>query len=98
MINVEVVYASEQACQLLSVRVPDGSTVQHAISVSGIQTAFPELKDQPLSVGVFSRPVALSDGLNEGDRVEIYRPLKIDPKQARRLRANQKKPMAGHRR
>ena len=86
MINVEVVYASEHACELVSVRVPRGSTVQDAISASGILMVFSELKEQPLSVGVFSRPVALNDGLNEGDRVEIYRPLKIDPKQARRAR------------
>ena len=86
MINVEVVYASEQDCRLLSVRVPVGSTVECAIVGSGIMAIFPELKEQKLSVGIFSRVVSLTDVVQEGDRVEIYRPLKIDPKEARRAR------------
>lgn len=86
MINVEVVYASEYRCELRLVRVPQGSTVQAAIAASGILEAFPELDAQVLSVGVYSRPVTLETMLDAYDRVEIYRPLKMDPKEARRAR------------
>lgn len=86
MIPVEVVYASEDDHRLLSVRVPEGATVQATIDASGILVIFPELRHQKLSVGIFSRPVALDHVLQANDRVEIYRPLKIDPKEARRLR------------
>lgn len=87
MISVEVVYASEDDQRLLSVRLPDCATVQAAIDASGILTIFPELRHQKLSVGIFSRPVPLGHVLQANDRVEIYRPLKIDPKEARRLRS-----------
>lgn len=86
MLDVEVVYASEQDCRLLAVRVPVGATVQMAIDQSGILDAFPALREQALRVGIFSRPVALDHVLAAGDRIEIYRRLKVDPKEARRLR------------
>lgn len=62
-------------------------TVEHAIAQSGILAEFPEIAVAPLQAGIFGSRVALHRPVNPGERVEIYRQLKIDPKQARRQRA-----------
>ena len=62
------------------------ATVGEAIAVSGIRAQVPELSGRELEVGVFSQRRALGDPLHEGDRVEIYRALTIDPKEARLIR------------
>lgn len=54
---------------------------------SGLLEAMPELRLQALEVGIFHRRCALDTPVRDGNRVEIYRPLQIDPKEARRLRA-----------
>jgi putative ubiquitin-RnfH superfamily antitoxin RatB of RatAB toxin-antitoxin module len=64
-----------------------GATVLEAIRASGLLEQFPELDVSSLTVGIWGRPCLLDAGLNAGDRVEIYRPLAMDPKEARRLRA-----------
>ena len=66
--------------------LPAPATVGAAIAASGVLDEVPELSTQPVQVGVFSQRRTLDDVLHDGDRVEIYRPLSIDPKQARRLR------------
>tara|TARA_R110000772_G_scaffold150631_1_gene261366 strand:+ start:662 stop:1087 length:426 start_codon:yes stop_codon:yes gene_type:complete len=93
-IAVEVVYAlpDEQFFQALSVR--KGSTAQAAVLASGVLGQYPQLNINELKMGIFSKPL---DGkhlplpqdyeLKDKDRVEIYRPLAIDPKQARMDRA-----------
>jgi uncharacterized protein len=78
-LKVEVVYALPRREKVLSVFLPDGATVRDAL----LQTGFSEEG----SVGIFGEPANLDTRLNEGDRVEVYRPLKIDPKEARRRRA-----------
>ena len=92
-IRVEVCYASTTAQCLLSVDLPEESVVSDAIQRSGILIRFPELVLEQLSVGLFSKKCTLDTILKEGDRVEIYRPLTIDPKVARRLRAAKNKKM-----
>lgn len=87
MMGVEVCYASPTQQCLLSVQVPENSIAGDAIQNSGILTRFPELKLNEISLGIFSKKCSLDTVLKEGDRVEIYRPLTIDPKTARRLRA-----------
>lgn len=91
LIPVEVVYASETSHKLLSLSVPANSTIKEAIKLSGILIAYPELIDlyenNSLKVGVFSRFRELADQLKPNDRIEIYRELIIDPKDARRKRA-----------
>ncbi len=62
-----------------------GSTVQSALDESGLLNAFPSLGDGP--IGIFSKRVSLDTLLQPGDRVEFYRPLLMDPKDIRRLRA-----------
>jgi putative ubiquitin-RnfH superfamily antitoxin RatB of RatAB toxin-antitoxin module len=89
-IRVEVVYALPERQALVSVELPAGSTVAAAIEASGVREQFPGMEIDPASVGIFSRKVTLDRVLQDGDRVEIYRPLKADPKEARRQRAARK--------
>jgi len=93
-IDVEVIYALPQQQRLLSVRLPAGATVADAVHQSGILQQHPDLLDEPLPwfrrVGVFGKQCEVSRTLQAGDRVEIYRSLLIDPKQARRQRASAK--------
>ena len=87
MINIEVAYAAPDKQVLLGLSVPAGTTVAEGIEQSAIQNEFPELKMDIKVVGIFSRKVPLDQVLMEGDRIEIYRPLIADPKEARRQRA-----------
>ncbi|MER3547020.1 MAG: RnfH family protein [Rhodanobacteraceae bacterium] len=87
-IRVSVVFAATpEEVFLRDVELPDGSNVGDAIAVSGVRAAFPQLPIDDAHVGIFSRKSTLDARLRDGDRVEIYRPLKIDPKEARRMRA-----------
>ncbi|MFC5743373.1 RnfH family protein [Dyella tabacisoli] len=88
-INVEVVYAATADHQVLRcVSLPTGSTVIQAIDASGITAIVPGLHIDPAHLGIFSRKVAPDEVLRDGDRVEIYRSLTLDPKEARRRRAH----------
>lgn len=90
MIDVEVAYGTPQEQVLFSVSVPQGCTLEEAVRGSGLLERFPALNLDTARVGIFSRPANLDTVLEEGDRVEIYRPLLVDPKEARRRRANQR--------
>ena len=89
VISIEVVYASVSRQVLLKVDVPYNATVRQALMLSGIGLEFPELDLQSCPVGIFGKSVSQPEtqGLKDGDRIEIYRPLLADPKEARRLRA-----------
>jgi putative ubiquitin-RnfH superfamily antitoxin RatB of RatAB toxin-antitoxin module len=82
-----VIYARPGSTPLIDVRVPAGATLRDAIIASGVLALAPELALDALEVGVFNRPRALDSSVCDGDRIEIYRPLKIDPKETRRVRA-----------
>ncbi|MCK9110571.1 RnfH family protein [Haemophilus influenzae] len=86
-INIEIAYALPERYYLKSFQVDEGITVQTAITQSGILIQFPEIDLSTNKIGVFSRPIKLTDVLKEGDRIEIYRPLLADPKEIRRKRA-----------
>jgi len=86
-INIEVAYATPETQFLVSLDLPTPVTVGEAIRQSGVLKAFPELQLDSISVGIFSKASDLEAELSAGDRVEIYRPLQVDPKEARRLRA-----------
>lgn len=86
-VRVEVAYAAPREQALLSITVPQGTTVREAIERSGIRERFPEIDLAVQKVGVFSRSAELDDPVSERDRVEIYRPLVADPKEMRRRRA-----------
>jgi putative ubiquitin-RnfH superfamily antitoxin RatB of RatAB toxin-antitoxin module len=95
-LKVEVVYAFPAEQVLMELQVKEGTTVGQAIALSGIQKRFPDLRVSRGSVGIFGRPVDLDALLRDGDRVEIYRPLRTHPKQARRERARKpRKPAVG---
>jgi putative ubiquitin-RnfH superfamily antitoxin RatB of RatAB toxin-antitoxin module len=85
--TVEVAYATAAQQVVLSVTLPAGSTVENAIAACGVLRDFPELNANTLNVGIFSKPCSLQHSVQAGDRVEIYRPLHHDPKEARRQRA-----------
>lgn len=86
-ISVEVVYALPEKQYQRVVTLEEGSTVEQAIVASGLLELRRDIDLSKNKVGVFSRAVKLSDTLQEGDRVEIYRPLIADPKELRRQRA-----------
>lgn len=90
-IRVEVVYALPERQYLRSISLVAGSTVEDAINASGLLELRSDIDLTKNKVGVYSRPVKLSDKLNDGDRVEIYRPLIADPKELRRQRAEHAK-------
>ena len=85
--RIEVAYAKPEQQTLLSVELPEGSTAEAAILASGILDRYPEIDLQQHKIGIFGKLCKLDQRLKAGDRVEIYRPLLIDPKEARRNRA-----------
>ena len=89
MVDVEVIYVPINQ-QTIHVRLTlaEGSTVFDALQESGLYMSHPEVK--AMSVGIFAKIVALNTVVKSGDRLEIYRPLLIDPKEKRRQRARQK--------
>lgn len=87
-IAVEVVHAGVHALWRCRVNLPAGSTAAQAVEAAGwLPELPPEVRD-PLRLGIHSRPVAADHVLRDGDRVEIYRPLALDPMAARRRRAS----------
>lgn len=94
-IRVEVVFATPESQLLLGVTLPVQSTVGHAISASAIADRFPSDDLDGLQAGVWGLPVDRSHVLSDGDRVEIYRPLQLDPREARRQLALKGRTMAG---
>jgi putative ubiquitin-RnfH superfamily antitoxin RatB of RatAB toxin-antitoxin module len=85
-LGVSVVYLRPGLAFEKALRLPAGASVGAAIEASGIRDTVAELADGELEVGVFSQLRKPADPLYDGDRVEIYRPLTIDPKEARRVR------------
>lgn len=90
-IRVEVVYALPEKQYLRTVKLQEGSTVEEAIKASSLLEMRAEIDLSRNKVGIYSRPVKLTDGVKDGDRVEIYRPLIADPKELRRQRAERSK-------
>jgi hypothetical protein len=77
-LRVEVVHARPERTDIVEVRLPAGAKVRDALLASGLQGN---------QFGIFGKRVTLDTRLVDGDRVEIYRPLTLDPKEARRRRA-----------
>lgn len=89
MINISVAYATVAKQLEINLSVEESCTVAMAIRRSKILEHFPEIHFSKIRVGINSKKAALDAILQEGDRVEIYRPLLLDPKAARILRAKQ---------
>jgi putative ubiquitin-RnfH superfamily antitoxin RatB of RatAB toxin-antitoxin module len=86
-LRIEVVYAAADRQSVKSMLLPSGSSVRDAIRASGLLSEFPGIDLERNRVGIFGEPVDLDRPLADGERVEIYRPLIADPKEARRRRA-----------
>jgi len=85
--QVEVVYAGAKTQHIAVVDLDQGATVADAIAAARAAGEFAELDIAGLRVGIFGKFADPATPLRDGDRVEIYRPLKVDPMQARRRRA-----------
>lgn len=88
--RIEVVYATPSRQALVEIEVDAPLTVADAIRQSGIAGQFPEEDLSTREVGIWGRIVRRDTQVGDGDRVEIYRPLDRDPREARRLRASAK--------
>ena len=88
-ISVEVAYARLEVQRIYTLQVPANMTVGEAIERCDVLREFPEIDLNRHKVGIFGKVVKLDHVLRRGDRVEIYRPLITDPKQARKQRAAQ---------
>lgn len=78
--KIGIAYALPHRQAWLNVEVPDGATVRDAIERSGILVQFPEIDLGQQKVGIYGKVSKLDAVLNDGDRVEIYRPITCDPK------------------
>ena len=85
---VELVLATAERQVLLALDVAVGASVADVIARSDIGSQFPELPLDEMPVGIWGRPVSRDSLVGHGDRVELYRPLEIDPREARRRRAH----------
>ena len=89
--RVEVAYATPERQEIVPVEVEEGATMLEAVRRSGIADLFPGLDPEQADMGIFGKVVKSPQThvLRAGDRVELYRPLKIEPKHARMNRARQ---------
>jgi len=86
-LHVTVVYALPDRSWQASLHVPEGCTLRQVVQASGFAQAFPDVDAQALSLGVYGERSTPDRPVADGDRVEIYRPLRFDPMESRRRRA-----------
>ncbi|GAB0150042.1 RnfH family protein [Marichromatium sp. PS1] len=86
-LQVSVAYVGEQGQMLRAIEVACGTRLEEALHQSGVLERFPEIDLARNKVGVFGKLAKLDQALEDGDRIEIYRPLIADPKAARKRRA-----------
>ncbi|NML97077.1 RnfH family protein [Paraburkholderia sp. RP-4-7] len=85
-LSIEVCYALANEQTLIAVELPEGATLQQALDASGILQRYPQIDLGTQKVGVFGKLKPLDAVLADHDRVEIYRPLLVDPKLSRQRR------------
>ena len=91
-LSIEVAHAvSPEEVIVIPLQVRPGTTVAEAVRLSGILQRCPGIDLNVNRVGIFGRPAAAETPVADGDRIEIYRPLRADPKEARRRRASRQK-------
>jgi putative ubiquitin-RnfH superfamily antitoxin RatB of RatAB toxin-antitoxin module len=92
VIDIEVAYATPSRQEIVVVGVPEGTNLREAAKLSGINKWFPEIDYDVIPMGIFGKKVAKPETelVSPGIRIELYRPLLIDPKQARLNRAAKK--------
>ncbi|MDR5866359.1 RnfH family protein [Halomonas koreensis] len=91
-LTVEVAFALPHKQRIVELRVPASTTPRQAVALARLEEHFPELPAETFAeadLGIFGKALRDPEGqaLREGDRVEVYRPLKVDPKAARAARA-----------
>lgn len=86
LLSIEVCYALPDEQTLIPVELPEGATLRQALDASGILKRYPQIDLDRQKVGVFGKLKPLDTVLADHDRVEIYRPLIVDPKAARQRR------------
>ena len=89
-LNIEVVFALPNRQRLVELQLDAGATIAEAIEASGLNADFEDVDFSSCEVGVWSKPKPRDHVLRDKDRVEIYRPLTVDPKRARRQRARKR--------
>ena len=89
-LRIEVVYARPSGADATRVRLRAPATLRDAIEASGVLQRNREIDLERQACGVFGRRRPLEAALADGDRVEIYRVLVLDPKEARRRRARRR--------
>lgn len=87
LLQIQVCYATPDVEFLRDLEVAPGTTLEQALAASGLAQAVPGLDLAALSTGIYGKKKPLDTVLRQHDRVELYRPLIADPKQARRRRA-----------
>lgn len=92
MISIEVAYALEEVQYLFSEKVKQGTTVIEALNQSKLLVELPGLAID--KVGIFGKLVTRDTVLREGDRIEVYRPLKVDPRERRRQKVEEERKAA----
>lgn len=85
--RIEVAYAAAERQVIVALEVDEGATVEAALGQVACHAAFDGLNVARMPVGVYGKRVDRSRVLRPGDRIELYRPLLLDPKEARRRRA-----------
>jgi putative ubiquitin-RnfH superfamily antitoxin RatB of RatAB toxin-antitoxin module len=90
--SVEVAYALPDRQRVVRVALREGMTALEAVRAAALEQEFPELARSAPVLGIFGRRVEATQLLRDGDRVEIYRPLKFDPREARRQAARDARP------
>jgi putative ubiquitin-RnfH superfamily antitoxin RatB of RatAB toxin-antitoxin module len=86
-VSVEVVYALPSGEDAVTLTLAPGATAEDAVRASGLLERHPEIELGRQKLGIYGRVAAAQAPLRDGDRVEIYRPLTVDAKEARRRRA-----------
>jgi uncharacterized protein len=91
-LRIEVVYALPRGEDAVALKLPPGATAADAVRASGVLQRHPGIDLERQRIGIHGRVVKPEAPLSEGDRVEVYRPLVLGPKEARRRRVLKKKP------
>lgn len=84
--NVGVCYAESDRQLWMRLEVPDNSTIEETINLSGVLKLYPEINLTGQKVGIFGKIAPLDTAVKDGDRVEIYRPITADPQMVQRRR------------
>ncbi|MCX7092107.1 MAG: RnfH family protein [Methylobacter sp.] len=84
--NVGVCYAESDRQLWMRLEVPDSSTIEETINLSGVLKLYPEINLASQKVGIFGKIAPLDTAVKDGDRVEIYRQITVDPQTVQRRR------------